>query len=76
MKLAGVPKMIRTSRLFPLVLLFIFLQWQKILYIRSEVFTAVIMKNAVFWDINTQFIPHRRHYVSVTETSRIVLCKI
>jgi hypothetical protein len=23
--------------------------------------TAVTMKNAVFWDIRTQFIPHRKH---------------
>jgi hypothetical protein len=28
---------------------------------RFEVFTAVTMKNAVVWDIKTQFIPHRRH---------------
>jgi hypothetical protein len=24
---------------------------------RFEVFTAVTMKNAVYWDINTQFVP-------------------
>jgi hypothetical protein len=29
-----------------------------------EVFTAVTMKNAVFSDIKTQFIPHRRHITS------------
>jgi hypothetical protein len=29
-----------------------------------EIFTAVTMKNAVFWDIETQFIPHRRHNTS------------
>jgi hypothetical protein len=29
-------------------------------YIRFVVFTAVTMKNAVFWDIKTQFILHRR----------------
>jgi hypothetical protein len=28
---------------------------------RIEVFTAVIMKNVVFWDIRTQFVLHRRH---------------
>jgi hypothetical protein len=28
---------------------------------RFEVFTSVTMKNAVFWDIKTQFLPHRRH---------------
>jgi hypothetical protein len=34
------------------------------LYIRFEVFTAVTMKNAAFWDIKTQFVPHRRHITS------------
>jgi hypothetical protein len=29
-----------------------------------EVFTAVTIKNAVFWDIKTQFVPHRRHITS------------
>jgi hypothetical protein len=29
-----------------------------------EVFTAVTMKNIVFWDIKTQFLPHRRHITS------------
>jgi hypothetical protein len=29
-------------------------------YGRFEIFTAVTMKNAVFWDIKTQFVPHRR----------------
>jgi hypothetical protein len=33
------------------------------------------MKN-VFWDIKTQFVPHRRHYVSTTEPSRLMLCKV
>jgi hypothetical protein len=31
---------------------------------RFEVFRAVIMKNAVFWDIRIQFVPHRRHIMS------------
>jgi hypothetical protein len=30
--------------------------------LRSEVFAAVTTKNAVFWDIKTQFIPHRKRY--------------
>jgi alpha-N-acetylglucosamine transferase len=34
------------------------------------------MKNGVFWDIKTQFVPHRKHYFSATESSRIMLCKI
>jgi hypothetical protein len=29
-----------------------------------EVFTAGTMKNVVFWDIKTQFVPHRRHITS------------
>jgi hypothetical protein len=32
--------------------------------VRFEVFTAVTMKNGVFWDIKTQFILHRRHITS------------
>jgi hypothetical protein len=31
---------------------------------RFEVITAVAMKNAVFWDIKTQFLLHRRHITS------------
>jgi hypothetical protein len=34
------------------------------------------MKNAVFWDVRTQFVPHRKHYVSSTKFSRLMLCKI
>jgi hypothetical protein len=30
-------------------------------HVRFEVFTAVTMTNAIFWDIKTQFIPHRKH---------------
>jgi hypothetical protein len=29
--------------------------------VRFDVFTAVNMKNAVFWDIKTYFVLHRRH---------------
>jgi hypothetical protein len=32
--------------------------------VRFEVFTTVTMKNAVFWDINTQFVPRRKHIMS------------
>jgi hypothetical protein len=32
--------------------------------VRFEVFTEVTMKNVVFWDIKTQFVPHRRHITS------------
>jgi hypothetical protein len=31
------------------------------LLVRFEVFMAVILKNTVFWDIKTQFVPHGRH---------------
>jgi hypothetical protein len=30
-------------------------------YVRFEVFTAVTMKNVVFWDLKTQFVRHGRH---------------
>jgi hypothetical protein len=33
-------------------------------YGRFEVFTAVNMKNVVFWDIKPQFVLHRRHIKS------------
>jgi hypothetical protein len=32
--------------------------------VRFEDFTAVIMKNAFFWDIKTQFLPHRKNLAS------------
>jgi hypothetical protein len=32
--------------------------------VNFEVFTAVTMKNVVFWDIKTQFVLHRRHTTS------------
>jgi hypothetical protein len=34
------------------------------------------MKNVVFWDIKTQFVLQETHYVSVTERSQLMLCKI
>jgi hypothetical protein len=33
-------------------------------FVRFEVFTAMITNNAVFWDIKTQFVPHRKHITS------------
>jgi hypothetical protein len=33
-------------------------------YVGSVVFTAVTIKNAIFWDIKTQFLPHRKHITS------------
>jgi hypothetical protein len=32
--------------------------------VRFEVLTAVTMKNAISWDIKTQFVLHRRHITS------------
>jgi hypothetical protein len=37
---------------------------QNVGLVRFEVFTAVSMKNAVFWDVKTLFIFHRRHITS------------
>jgi hypothetical protein len=34
------------------------------MYVRLEDFTAVTMKNVVFWDIKTQFVSQRRHITS------------
>jgi hypothetical protein len=39
---------------------------------RFEVFTAVTMKNCIFWNVKTQFVLHRKHYFSVTELSRLM----
>jgi hypothetical protein len=37
-------------------------RWNKWnIYVRLEVSKAVTVKNAVFWDIKTQFVPHRGH---------------
>jgi hypothetical protein len=40
------------------------LLWTRLSAVRCEVFTAVTMKNVVFWDIKTQFVLHRRHIMS------------
>jgi hypothetical protein len=34
------------------------------IYIGSEAFRAATMKNAVFWNIKTDFVPHRKHTAS------------
>jgi hypothetical protein len=36
--------------------------------VRFEVFTAVTMKNVIFWDIKSQFILHRRHIMSLLQS--------
>jgi hypothetical protein len=45
----------------------------RVFYVRSEVSTAVTKNNAVFWDIKTQFIPHRRQYASAIRPSRLII---
>jgi hypothetical protein len=32
--------------------------------LRCEIFTTVTMKNAVFWDMKAQFVPHRKYITS------------
>jgi hypothetical protein len=43
---------------------------------RLEIFTVVTMKNAVYRDTKTQFVPNRKHIVSATDSSQLILCKI
>jgi hypothetical protein len=46
-------------------------------YVRFEVFTALTMKNAVFWDIKDPVrTSQETRYVSATDPSRLMLCKI
>jgi hypothetical protein len=49
---------------------------QSVNAVRFDVLAAVTMKNVVFWDIKTQFVPHRRHLRLTTESSLLMLCKI
>jgi hypothetical protein len=44
--------------------------------VRFEALTAVTMKVGVFWDIKSQFVLHRRHIMSPTQSSQLMLCKI
>jgi Fe-S cluster assembly ATPase SufC len=37
-------------------------------FVRFEIFTAVTMKNAILWDIKTQFVLHRRHITSLLQS--------
>jgi hypothetical protein len=47
------------------------------LLVRFKVFTAVAVKNTVFWDIKIQFhTSQETHYVSATQLSQLMLCKI
>jgi hypothetical protein len=38
-----------------------------VLFVRFEVFTAVNMKNGVFWEIKSQFVPRRKHITSALQ---------
>jgi hypothetical protein len=38
-------------------------------HVGFQVFTAVTMKNSVFWDIKSQFVPRRRHVTSPLQSS-------
>jgi hypothetical protein len=44
--------------------------------VKFDDFTALAMKSAVFWDIKTQFVPHRKHLFSAREPSPLILRKI
>jgi hypothetical protein len=47
------------------------------IFVRFEIFMAVTMKNAVFWDIKNPIrTSEETHYVSATEPSRLMLCNI
>jgi hypothetical protein len=43
-------------------------------YVTFEVSKAVTMKNAIFWNIKTKFLSHRKHYMSATGPSGLMLC--
>jgi hypothetical protein len=36
-------------------------------HVRSEIFTAVTMKNAMFWDMKIRVVPHRKHVAAPLE---------
>jgi hypothetical protein len=40
--------------------------------VRFDVFTAVTMKNVVFWDIKPQFVPHRRDTLRLRYIAQLV----
>jgi hypothetical protein len=42
--------------------------WWQDAYVTFEVLTVVTVKTAVFWDIKTQFIPHRKHITSLLQS--------
>jgi hypothetical protein len=40
-------------------------------YDRFEVFMAVTMNNAVFWDVESQFLPHKKRITSPLQTRAV-----
>jgi hypothetical protein len=38
-------------------------------HVRFEIFTAVTMKNVAVWDIKPQFVLHRRHVMSLLQST-------
>jgi hypothetical protein len=48
-----------------------------LIHVRFEVFTAITKKKVVLWYIKPPFhTVQETHYISATESSRIILCKI
>jgi hypothetical protein len=45
----------------------------QLMLLRFDVFTTVTMKNGVFGDIKTQFVPHRRHIKSLLQSPASVI---
>jgi hypothetical protein len=45
-------------------------------YVTFDVFTTVTMKNVVFWNEYPVRTSQETHYVSATESSQLMLCKI
>jgi hypothetical protein len=41
------------------------------LFVTFHVFTAATMKNAVFWDIKTLFLPHKRHIIFLLQSPAV-----
>jgi hypothetical protein len=39
-------------------------------FVGEEILSKYNLEKAVFWDIKAQFLPHRKHYISATESSR------
>jgi hypothetical protein len=44
-------------------------------YVIFEVFTATTVTSAIFWDIKTQFVLHRRQITSPLQSQPLMICK-